>query len=99
MLFRSGWRKQKVYPDFIFVLKRLDKANKLVCIETKGDQLEGNLDTAYKRKLMELVTRHYQQGDTVKAGELELVADNGISVVCDLLLMSEWKTKLHTHLE
>ena len=95
----QGWRKQKVYPDFIFVLKRLDKANKLVCIETKGDQLEGNLDTAYKRKLMELVTRHYQQGDTVKAGELELVADNGISVVCDLLLMSEWKTKLHTHLE
>lgn len=94
----QGWRKQKVYPDFIFAVKRQGKANKLVCIETKGDQLEGNLDTEYKRKLMELVTRHYRRGETIKAGELELVADNGVSVVCDMLLMSEWKTKLHAHL-
>jgi type III restriction enzyme len=95
----QGWRKQKVYPDFIFAVKRQGKANKLVCIETKGDQLEGNLDTTYKRKLMELVTQHYQQGETVKAGELELVTDKGVSVVCDMLLMSEWKTALHPHLE
>jgi type III restriction enzyme len=95
----QGWRKQRVYPDFIFAVKRQDKANKLVCIETKGEQLEGNLDTTYKRKLMNLVTQHYQQGETVKAGELELVADNGVSVVCDMLLMDEWKTTLHPHLE
>lgn len=95
----QGWRKQRVYPDFIFAVKRQDKANKLVCIETKGEQLEGNLDTTYKRKLMTLVTQHYQQGETVKAGELELVADNGVSVVCDMLLMEEWKTTLHPHLE
>ena len=94
----QGWRKQKIYPDFIFAVKRQGTANKLVCIETKGDQLEGNLDTTYKRKLLELVTQHYQQGETVKAGELELVADNGVSVVCDMLLMSEWKTGVHTHL-
>jgi type III restriction enzyme len=91
----QGWRKQKVYPDFIFAVKRQGKANKLVCIETKGDQLEGNLDTTYKRKLMELVTQHYQQGETVKAGELELVTDKGVSVVCDMLLMSEWKVRIH----
>lgn len=95
----QGWRKQKVYPDFIFAVKRYGKGNKLVCIETKGDQLEGNDDTTYKRKLMELVTNHYRQGDTVKAGELELVANNGVSVVCDMLLMSEWKTGIHDHLK
>jgi len=95
----QGWRKQKVYPDFIFAVKRQGKANKLVCIETKGDQLEGNLDTTYKRKLMELVAQPYQQGETVKAGELELVTDKGVSVVCDMLLMSEWKTGIHEHLK
>jgi type III restriction enzyme len=98
----QGWRKHKVYPDFIFAVTRQEgdgqgKASKLVCIETKGDQLEGNLDTDYKRKLMELATAHYRQDETVKAGELELVADNGVRVVCDMLLMSEWKTKVHAH--
>lgn len=97
--FLQGWRKQKVYPDFIFALNKQGQTEKMVVIETKGDQLEGNLDTTYKRKLMELMTQHYQQGQTVKAGELELVVDNGVSVVCDMLLMSEWKTALHAHLE
>jgi type III restriction enzyme len=95
----QGWRKQKVYPDFIFAVQRQGKGHKLVCIETKGDQLEGNLDTTYKRKLMKLVSQHYQQGETVKAGELELVGKNGVSVVCDMLLMSEWQTAVHGHLE
>ena len=37
----------------------------------KGDQLEGNLDTNYKRKLLETVSAHYRAEDGIKAGTLE----------------------------
>lgn len=91
----QGWRKNKVYPDFIFALN--DK--RIVVIETKGDQLDGNLDTIYKRKLLQAVNDNFKVEQVQKAGELELVFDNSTVVSCDLLLMSEWKTKIHEYLE
>lgn len=92
--FVQGWRKNKVYPDFIFAAN--DK--RIVVIETKGDQLEGNLDTTYKKKLLQTINDNFQMENVKKAGELELELDNGTTVSCDLLLMSEWKTKIHSHL-
>jgi len=90
----QGWRKSKVYPDFIFAVK--DK--KIVVLETKGDQLEGNLDTLYKKKLLTAINKNFSVDKTQKAGELELVFDDSTTLSCDLLLMSEWKTKIHKHL-
>jgi len=89
--FVQGWRKNKVYPDFIFALQKKDGKERLVVLETKGDQLAGNLDTNYKRKLLAQLSKAYKQDKTVKAGELQLVG-GGAEVVCDLVLMSEWKT-------
>ena len=60
----------------------------------KGDQLEGNLDTSYKRKLLETVSEHYRAEDGLKAGTLELIGQAGETVECDLVLMSEWKTEV-----
>lgn len=93
--FVQGWRKNKVYPDFIFALQRQNGKERLVVLETKGDQLAGNLDTTYKRKLLEQLTKAYKQDDVVNAGQLHLVGQ-GKEVVCDLVLMSEWKTVFHT---
>lgn len=90
----QGWRKNKVYPDFIFAVN--DK--RIVIIETKGDQLDGNLDTIYKKKLLQTVNDNFKVEQVKKAGELELVFDNSTTVSCDLLLMSEWKTKIHDYL-
>lgn len=95
--FVQGWRKNKVYPDFIFALQRKNDKERLVVLETKGDQLAGNLDTTYKRKLLDELTKAYRQDEVVKAGELQLVG-KGKDVVCDLILISEWKTKFH-HLD
>lgn len=92
--FVQGWRKNKVYPDFIFAVN--DK--RVVVIETKGDQLEGNLDTTYKKKLLQTINDNFKVEKVKKAGELELVLDESTTVSCDMLLMSEWKTKVHTHL-
>lgn len=96
--FVQGWRKNRVYPDFIFAVARNDNSQKIVVIETKGDQLEGNLDTAYKRKLLQLVNDSYAFENATKAGELVLVMDDKTTVSCDLVLMSEWVTKLASHL-
>jgi hypothetical protein len=38
-----GWRKAKIYPDFIFA--------RITVLEAKNDQL-GNLDIAYKREAL-----------------------------------------------
>lgn len=92
--FVQGWRKHRVYPDFLFALKK----NKVVVIETKGDQLEGNLDTTYKRKLLKIMSDHFGIEQVTKAGKLELVVDDKTTVVCDLLLMSEWKAKVSSYL-
>jgi len=90
----QGWRKHKVYPDFIFALTQADGRQKLVVIETKGNQFEGNLDTTYKEKLLNLVTDNYRLENTVKAGELELVSNDDVTVECDLVLIDQWKTRI-----
>ena len=53
----------------------------------------GNLETEYKRKLLGLMNSNARFENVVKAGELEIV-DGGTSFECDLVLMSEWKTRL-----
>jgi type III restriction enzyme len=95
----QGWKKHKVYPDFIFAHERKGKTDLIRVWETKGDQLEGNLDTKYKRKLLELTSKHYRAEDGVRAGKLELVGRAGESVECDLVLMSEWKTEVSKKLQ
>lgn len=90
----QGWKKNKVYPDFIFSLMRKDGTQKMVVIETKGDQLEGSLDTKYKRKMLDLMSKNYRFANVMKAGRLELVVDAKKIVACDLVLMSEWKTRI-----
>jgi len=94
----QGWRKNKVYPDFIFAVEQDSRETKLIVLETKGDQFEGNLDTDYKRKLLELVTEHYAFEKVSKAGELELVVNEATTVVCKLVLISEWQTRVPNEL-
>lgn len=90
----QGWKKGRVYPDFIFAHERAGEKDRILVWEMKGDQLEGNLDTNYKRKLLKTVSDHFRTEATVKAGTLELVGEGGESVLCELVLMSGWKTEL-----
>jgi len=92
--FLQGWRKHRVYPDFIFAKSN----NHIVVIETKGDQLEGNLDTTYKQKLLNIASNNFAIEQVTKAGKLELVVDDKTTVVCDLWLMSQWKVKVSSYL-
>ncbi len=94
----QGWKRAKIYPDFIFAIQPDEAASRIIVLETKGDQLD-NLDTAYKRDVMTFLSSNFSWDDGTSAGELELVKGNGETVQCALILMSEWKTKLPTYLQ
>ena len=89
----QGWKKSKIYPDFIFAVNGESKNRRVVILETKGDQLD-NFDTAYKRDVLTFLSDNFKWDDYTAAGELELVQRNGETVQCALVLMSEWKSKL-----
>ncbi len=89
----QGWRKAKIYPDFIFAVQNEGKTKRITALETKGDQLD-NLDTAYKREVLLFLSDNFAWDSHVPAGQLELVKNGGETVSGTLVLMSEWKTKL-----
>lgn len=93
----QGWKKSKIYPDFIFAVQRDGEARRITVLETKGDQLDNPTDTAYKREALAFLSAHFQWDNTTPVGELELV-NNGETVEGTLILMSEWKAKLPAHL-
>ena len=94
----QGWKRHKIYPDFIFAMQSDGSTNRIVVLETKGDQLD-NLDTAYKRKVLSFLTDTFKWDDCAPAGELELVKNTGEIVHCALILMSEWETRLPTYFQ
>jgi len=95
----QGWKKNRVYPDFIFARERTGQTDRILVWETKGDQLEGNLDTEYKRRLLQTISANYRAEDGIKAGEMELVGQAGETVQCELILMREWKTEIRKRFE
>jgi len=94
----QGWKKAKIYPDFIFAVQTEGATKRITVLETKGDQLD-NLDTAYKRDVLGFLSGHFAWDDATPAGELELVQNNGETVQGTLILMSEWKAKLPEYLK
>lgn len=92
----QGWRKAKIYPDFIFAVEREGKVARITALETKGDQLD-NLDTAYKREALAFLSDNFAWDDVAPVGELELVND-GVTVQGTLILMSDVKALLPGYL-
>ena len=92
----QGWRKGRIYPDFIFAVQTDGTADKITALETKGDQFD-NLDAAYKRDVLSFLSDNFAWDDCTPAGELEFVKSNGETVQCSLILMSEWQTRLPAH--
>ena len=92
-----GWRKAKIYPDFIFAVQREGERKRVIVLETKGDQLD-NLDTAYKRDLLNFLSESFSWNEYTPAGELELIANTGETVQGALILMGNWKAELPSYL-
>lgn len=89
--FVQGWKREKVYPDFIFAVQRTGADDKVVVLEMKGEHLKGNDDTRYKKEVLQLMSQSFA---FEKVGELDLVAQKGAEVECDLVMFKDWKTEL-----
>ncbi|WP_106640872.1 DEAD/DEAH box helicase family protein [Allosphingosinicella vermicomposti] len=88
-----GWRRGNVYPDFLFASLRDDASERLVAIESKGDQLAGNLDTEYKRELLEMLTKAYGKSAGGKSGELPMPSKT-VDYEAAVVLFSDMNAKL-----
>ena len=89
----QGWKRHKVYPDFVFARIAGDGATKLVVLETKGLHLAGSTDTAYKQALLQRLTQAFADETLGRAGELELIGARQ-SMVCDLVFEEAWRGAL-----
>jgi len=89
----QGWQDRKIYPDFIFAIRPDGKPERITVMETKGDYLD-NLDTDYKRELMSFLSRgRWRRQMEVRDG-LPLSSGELPSFHYELVLMSDWKTRL-----
>ena len=89
----QGWKKHKIYPDFIFANtddKKQDDYNQVYVVETKGLHLK-NEDTDYKKNVFDFCNRLGQQKDW---RELNLeFAEKRIQF--QVIFEDEWRTKVN----
>jgi type III restriction enzyme len=83
----QGWKRGRIYPDFIFATGGNAGAGRIVVMETKGDHLQ-NPDTDYKRNVMNFLTQNFSWDQAVPAGQLQ-IAMTGETVECALVLMQD----------
>ncbi len=87
-----GWRRNRIYPDFIIAQERRGELERWLLIETKGDQLAFNLDTTYKRDLMGKLTGTYAKPPS-KVGQLTLL-ESRAKYNCAMVAESTWEQDL-----
>ena len=90
----QGWKRNKIYPDFVFLKTQNDGKPVLVVMETKGAHLK-NEDTDYKKRLLAKLTAAFSGEKLIQAGELELTDAKGTKVICDLVFDENWKNSLN----
>nr|WP_298931369.1 DEAD/DEAH box helicase family protein [uncultured Erythrobacter sp.] len=92
-----GWRRGRVYPDFVFAALKDGDGQRLVALESKGDQLD-NIDTAYKRALLERLTRAYGNQSSEAKGKLELKGETP-DYEAAVVLFSDMEARLQSLIE
>ncbi|OIO72218.1 MAG: restriction endonuclease subunit R [Elusimicrobia bacterium CG1_02_37_114] len=90
----QGWRKYKIYPDFVFTkldTKNQDDYNTMYVIETKGLHLE-NEDTKYKRNVFDFCNYLVSQKDSRELELKEPREKYNFQVISE----KEWKNKINS---
>ncbi len=87
--FLQGWRRDRVFPDFIACLQQSQTGAQRLCIfETKGQHLEGNSDTTYKQKLIKTLETAYR--NATQHGTMDITAPNNKTMSFRLLFEDSW---------
>ncbi len=90
----QGWRRHKVYPDFVFGMTTGGSVSRVVLLETKGRHLAGSSDTQYKQALMARLSAAFADERAIRVGDLELEGASSQAVSCDLLFDAAWRGEL-----
>ncbi|MFN7712651.1 MAG: DEAD/DEAH box helicase family protein [Curvibacter sp.] len=90
----QGWKRHKIYPDFVFARVQADGSTRIVVLETKGLQLKGADDTTYKQALLQRLSTAYADQRLGRAGEIELVGAEQ-DLICDLVFDGDWQGTLN----
>jgi type III restriction enzyme len=90
----QGWKRHKVYPDFVFAYDTGgSNSGRLVLLETKGLHLQGE-DTAYKQSLLERLSAAFRDERGHRIGSLSLAGAQQEVVICDLVFDEAWQGAL-----
>lgn len=72
----QGWRKYAIRPDFVAAKKTVDGTLEIVYIlESKGEQLLGNVDTQYKKRVLDQMTDYHKRIGVWRYQQLPLFDD------------------------
>jgi len=94
----QGWRKHKIYPDFIFTStssENEDDYEQVYVVETKGLHLMGSPDTDYKMEMFSLCNK---EAKARSRSELGLAVKNKV-LRFEVLAEDEWEAKLNDMLQ
>ena len=61
----QGWKRGRIYPDFVAMANEIGGVTHVMIFDTKGQHLEGNLDTEYKRKVLETLEGAFNAAGTL----------------------------------
>ena len=61
----QGWKQERIYPDFVAMANEISGVMRVLLFDTKGTHLEGNLDTEYKRKVLETLEGAFNTAGTM----------------------------------
>lgn len=88
----QGWQRHKVYPDLLACIHGTEDGKfRFTVLETKGEHLKGNDDTAYKRKLFDLLTRHVDSA--IHAGTFDF-GEGTTPISFTMLMEDSWQQEL-----
>lgn len=65
----QGWKQGRIYPDFVAMTREFEGVIRVLIFETKGEHLGGNLDTEYKRKVLQTLEDTFNNTGTLRVRE------------------------------
>ena len=90
----QGWKRNKIYPDFLCEIEPEENGQRMLVLETKGKHLD-NEDTAFKRRLFEVLEEAYQ------IGTVDLIDDQAQEIKFAILMQTverdAWKMDLEPY--
>ena len=65
----QGWKRDRIYPDFVAMAGEIAGVPQLLLFETKGEHLRGNPDTEYKEKVLKTLEGAFNAAGAMKVCE------------------------------